>query len=361
MNKVKVNKKRIIIISLLFFTNDLLNAQDSKQTDFLLDFEYVTEIQSDFGAKYNWVNLFTLSAGLPTAKINPHWTNGNFRAEFISVNKIRKERIANDLMTFSNIEEDNLTFNLFILGYAHRWGNISLFGGLRNVNNDYFITPYTTLFTNSSAGIFPTISINFPLANYPLSAMCLHLEYEPTKNLLFKSSLYNGVAHDPRKNVFRSFTVNPRHDGIFSISELSCSQNKIGDGTYSLGFALQLSNAAKQSAYTSWLTVEQSLYRSAEKEIGCIVHAGIAPQFADVCRYYYAIGSYASGLAGGRNKMGIYMNATSVSGVQERTVEITWQFQIIDAIAIQPTYDYIRTGDISTNIGLLRVIFFFAR
>ena len=232
---------------------------------------------------------------------------------------------------------------------------------MRNVNQDYYITPYTSLFTNSSAGIFPTISINYPLANYPLSAVCLHFEYELTENWLFKSSLYNGVAHDPRKNILRSFTVNPRNDGIFSISELSYSQNTIGSGTYSVGFASQSKNATMQSAYTSWLAVEQSLYRSGEQEIGCIVHAGIAPKRADDCRYYYAIGGYASGLAGRRNKLGIYVNATSVSGIKERTMEITWQCQIIDAMAIQPTYDYIRTADKTTNIGLLRVIFFISR
>lgn len=177
----------------------------------------------------------------------------------------------------------------------------------------------------------------------------------------FKSSLYNGVAHDPRKNVFRSFYVNPQRDGIFSISELSYSQNRFGNGIYSLGLTVQSSNADRQASCTSWLAIEQSLYRSGEKEIGCIVHAGIAPHRADVCRYYYAIGGYASGWIGGRNKLGIYLNATSVSGVHERTMEMTWQFQIIDAIAVQPTYDFIRTSDTSTHIGLLRMIFYLSR
>ena len=78
-------KRIIITISLLFLTSALLTAQVGKQTDFLLDFEYVTEIQSNFGAKYNWVNLITFSAGIPTEKISPRWRNGNFRAELISV------------------------------------------------------------------------------------------------------------------------------------------------------------------------------------------------------------------------------------------------------------------------------------
>jgi hypothetical protein len=189
----------------------------------------------------------------------------------------------------------------------------------------------------------------------------LHFEYQPVEKWLFKSSLYNGVAHDPRKNVLKSFTVNPKRDGVFSMSELSYSQNKFGSGTYSLGLTLQSSNTDRQSSYTSWLAVEQRLYRSGEKEIGCIIHAGIAPQLAGDCRYYYAIGGYASGLPDWRSKLGIYLNATAVAGVKERTMEITWQFHINDAITIQPAYDYIRTGDKTTNIGLLRAIFSIGR
>jgi porin len=323
------------------------------------DFEVVntTETQTDFNRKYNLVNLLSLSVGLPSEKINSSWTNGSFNIQLISTNKIYKERIADDLMTFSNIEEDNLPINAFLLGYTHRWRKISLFGGVRNVNNDYFITPYTSLFSNSSAGIFPTLSINFPLANYPLSAMCLHLEYEPTKYLLFKSSLYNGIAHDPRKNVFKSFSVNPRADGIFSISELNFTQDKIGNGHYALGITANAWRKNSKPAYTLWEEIEQTLINNNQKEIGLIIHSGFAPSME--CRYYYAVGGYFSGLLTKRkqDRLGIYLNKAGFSTIKERTLEITWQYQITNLIAIQPTFQCIRTGNKTTNIGLLRLIF----
>jgi hypothetical protein len=357
--------KKLIIAVLIIFCIIVAKAQST------LSLDYTTEAQTNFGKKYNWVNLLSLSAGLSSEKISEHWVNGFFRADFISVYKIHKERISNDIMTFSNIEENNLPINPYVLGYTQRWGKMALFGGVRNVNNDYYITPYTSLFTNSSAGIFPTISLNFPLANYPLSAVCLHFEYQPTVKLLFKTSLYNGVAHDPRKNILNSFTVNPKRDGIFSISELSYAQNKFGSGIYSLGFTLQSSNATMYSrlsqntsripTYTAWLAIEHSVYRSGEKEIGSIIHVGIAPQHAVHCRHYYALGGYASGLFGRRDKLGIYLNATNVAGIKERTMEITWQFQLIDAIAIQPVYDYICTGNKITSIGIVRVMYSFNR
>jgi len=338
---------------LLLFPHNGLSAQEEP----FVDLDYVTEVQTDFGSKFNWVNLFSLSAGLPTEKISQNWKNGYFNINLISVNKIREDRIADDLMTFSNIEEDFLPFNAFVLGYTHKWEKFELFGGIRNVNNDYFITPYTSLFTNSSAGIFPTLSLNFPLANYPLSAVCVHLEYMPTEQIVFKSSLYNGVAHDPRKNVFRSFTVNPQKDGIFSISEFNYMQNKFGTGRYALGVTMQsLSEVGK---YAAWVEIEQSLYSIGKKEIGCIIHTGIAPEQENPCRYYYAVGGYFANLLSKRkeDKAGIYLNTTEVSGIKERTMEVTWQLQINNAIAIQPTFHHVRTGDKTANIGLVRFLF----
>ena len=322
------------------------------QEDISFELEYTTEVQTYFDGKYNWVNLLSLSAGLPSEKISERWTKGNFQITLISVYR-NKQRKGDDLMTFSNIDEENVRINPFMLGYTHQWEKVSLFGGVRNVNNDYFTMPYTSLFTNSSAGIFPTIANNFEMANYPLSAICLHFEYQPTPMWLFKSSLYNGVAHDPRENVFRSFVVNPRSDGFTSISELIFSQNKLGSGRYVLGINL---TGNDQFLWTSWLEVEQALYRAGEKEIGCLFHARIAPQHALNCHCYCACGGYAANLTGQNDKLGVYMNWATFADVKERTVEITWQYPALKWLDVQPTLHYIVTGGQTSVIGLFRVI-----
>ena len=340
-----------------FFLTYSLYAQDSAQTSFGIN--YATEIQTNFGEKYNWVNLLSLSAELPTEKISKKWKNGSFQIETISIFKIFEERIVEDLMTFSNIEEENMLINLFLLGYTHQWEKISLFGGVRNVNNDYFIMPYTSLFTNSSAGIFPTLSINFPLANYPLSGVCLHFEYEPTEKLFFKSSLYNGVARDPRKNPLYSFTLNPSNDGISSISELSYTQNKFGSGMYSLGIALHAFGKQVNSTYSIFGMIEQTIFNSEQKEIGFVIQGGFAPSAKNECSYYFATGGYFAGLLTKQkqDKLGIYLNATEVSGIREQTLEITYQYPICKKLYVQPALHYIVTGNEISVIGLCRFIF----
>ena len=57
---------------------------------------------------------------------------------------------------------------LAVLGYMHEWKEAHLFVGVRNVNEDFFTSDVTSLFTNGSCGIFPTIAASYPIANFPL-------------------------------------------------------------------------------------------------------------------------------------------------------------------------------------------------
>lgn len=196
-----------IVIVLAMFTVDMVRGQEHKYD---LKLNYTTEVQSDFGRKINWVNLLSLEG-----EYKP-WRNGELSLQTISIWKTRKERIANDLQTFSNIEENNMAINIFFMGYTHYFKNISLFGGIRNVNNDYFTGIYTSLFTNSSCGIYPTLSANFPIANYPVSAVCIHGEFKLGKVLTLKNSLYNGIAHELFSKKGSLFTIrwNFKRNGI---------------------------------------------------------------------------------------------------------------------------------------------------
>ena len=344
----------IIIIGLTAFSSV------SAQIQPIFSAEYYTEIQTNFDKKYNWVNLLSLMIDVPTEKISKNWKNGSFQVDVIAVYTLFHDRIADDLLEFSNIEEESVPINLFLFGYEHKWKKVSLFGGVRNVNLDYFATPYTSLFVNSSAGIFPTISINYPLANYPLSATCLHFEYQPTKELQLKTSLYNGVAHNPRENVFSVFTINPSKDGVAVMSELSYMQHKLGSGFYALGTFVRTAPEYEKTSYSIWTTIEQSVFKKDNKEIGFLLQGGMAPQTNNECNYYYAVGGYFQGLLSPKkqDKLGIYTNKAFFTNTTERTIEVTWQYPIIEQIILQPAFHHIRTGNKTVyNIGLLRIIF----
>ena len=131
---------------------------------------FTTEGQYAVRGSANWVNLLRLDFSMPLA----HGA-GSVEAATIHAFKTH-DPIVGDWQTFSNIETSNLAAAIAVLGYRHAWRNASLFVGVRNVNEDFFTSPLTSLFTNSSCGLFPTIAASYPIANYPFSGLTLYMD-----------------------------------------------------------------------------------------------------------------------------------------------------------------------------------------
>lgn len=342
--------------------------------------QYTTELQSDFGRRLNWVNLLSLRATVPMEWLGL-WGNGKLEVQTISVYKTSRERIAGDRQVFSNIEEDNLPFSPFILGYSQQIGKVLLFGGLRNVNEDCFTTPYASLFTNSSCGIYPTLSANYVLANYPLSAVCLLLEYRINENIGIKNSLYNGKAYLPFKRGSSVFTVAPRRDGLLDLAEISYTTNNSYHGTYNLGVVVHGSNRLGDASdcrlpseqvqaqtetssakhwrvnYACWLSAEQECWRSGRYS------AGVLGQYSFVRPTVMTAGGmwrrwrFQRVLSASReDALGVIFSQASFSDVRERALEITWNYTVSDHFTVQPAFHFIRTGNERCNIAMLRVV-----
>lgn len=96
----------------------------------------------------------------------------------ISIAETHERPLIDDWQGFSNIEEENTPLALAVLGIRWQLKKSFLFVGVRNLNEDYFTSPYTSLFTNSSCGIFPTLSVNYPIANYPLASIGIDYKYK---------------------------------------------------------------------------------------------------------------------------------------------------------------------------------------
>lgn len=193
-----------------------------------LQVSYTTELQSDFKQGSNWVNLLRLNF---THSLSKHTI---LQAATISTARTRAESLADDFQTFSNIEEENHPLAFATLGIQQQFGHSSLFFGIRNLNEDYFTSPATSLFTNSSCGIFPTLSADYQIANYPVASVGLHYELQFTRWSL-QASVYNGKGYyrfAGKENVFRFC---PQQDGILSVTSLNYQHH---DSNYHVGFAL---------------------------------------------------------------------------------------------------------------------------
>lgn len=314
---------------------------------------YTAELQTDFKKGTNWVNLFRTDFSLPIGE--------HFRADLatISTAKTREERLVDDLLTFSNIEEGNIPLALSVLGLNYQIGKSSFFFGIRNLNEDYFTSPCTSLFTNSSCGIFPTISANYPIANYPVASVGVDYKLG-LKHWTFETSLYNGTGYrnfTGRENVFR---ICPKSDGILSITSINYRNN---DNGYYLGIALhdglpigdeednkmEKEEKAKKKEQNAvlWGYVEQLI----SPRVHILLQYSISPTEKRGCRHYAGAGFVfqCKNTTGG-----IFTGYADFKDKYEWVNELTWQIHFWKNGYIQPTLHFIKNNQGKAVIGLLR-------
>jgi len=346
------------LISILIFIPFCSKAENKK---FQFDIDYTTELQYNFEDKYNWVNLLSLELDINV------WKNGSLNLQTISTFKTSKERIIDDLQVFSNIEADNMWVNLYLAGYTHTFDSITLFGGIRNVNRDYFTSEYTAIFTNSSCGFYPTASANFSLPNYPFSAMCLHSEFSFSNKIKLKNSIYNGTG----RQIFQSgsfFSVNPSRDGVLDVFQLSYAPKSKYYGFYSVGGVLGIGKGSdirnsfpgqkyRNVNYSLWGNVEKCIFKVNKREAGFLLQGSFAPESQNYCINYVGAGAILTGFISPKKRdyLCLFINRAVYHEIAEVAAEFTWQYAITPRIMIQPAFDYILTGKEQHVVALMRV------
>lgn len=288
--------------------------------------EYTSELQTGFRdiRDFNFVNLLRLNAEIPLSR------SITMEAATISIAKTREEHLVDDLQTFSNIEEENLPLALAVCGM--NWqiqDHHSLFFGIRNMNEDYFTSDVTSFFTNSSCGIYPTISCNYDIANYPLSSVGVHYKYDD-QAFKVQASIYNSTGYNRftgRKNVFR-FT--PEGDGIFALCE--AEYNREGNH-YFLGNAL---HSAERVSTSPWFYTEQQISQR------LTLLAGYSHAFGhDIeCHDFAGLGLHYQYV---KFESGIFADYAGFASADEFATELTCKVQISPQLYIQPTCHLIYT------------------
>ena len=318
---------------------------------------YATEWQTDFRSKANWVNLLQLEGEI---NLNPE-----FRAvaKTISTCKTAADGIMSDLLAFSNIEEENIPLALSRLGVAfdkEYWG---LFAGIGNVNDDFFATPLTSIYTNSSCGIFPTLSCNFSIANYPDAALGIEGHYD-FDNVSINSALYNGKGSHRFAGENCVFACRPARDGIFNINAVNYHQH---DNNYNIGIAVYHGHPGNQELGTQdfspiqtsekkttkiacWLYAEQKIVRNLSF-IAQYSHCGAVQ---DGCRDFAGVG-----IAWRQPKFDIacYSCYASFTDNHEWASELTFRYNLSGNLYIQPALHYVRNATDSGLIGLMRICY----
>ncbi len=359
-------KKMIVIMS--FLLGPLAAAEAWEKPT--LEGEVTSEWQwSPNKKRVNWMNMLRLDAGWSP------WKGGRLEVATLHMAKTYtgEESIVGDYQVFSNIQEENCYAAIAVMGVRQEWPHAVVFVGVRNMNEDYFTSPVTSFFTNSSPGIFPTISANYPLANYPVSSMGVHVELS-YGGWHVKNSVYNGAAYNGWKRGDNPFLVRPRRDGVLEVVEVSYDNGK---SFYSVGSMfhervfdeeMQPWHKADGSGYERrgsmgwWLYGEQCLWE--REDVGRKV--SLMAQYSENtrgmsyleevggCKRYAELGCLYDF---GANHVGVTAQYAHYGMGREESVEVTYSREVKEGLSLQPVVNYIhndeRRGDYVVVSGRL--------
>ena len=350
------NIKRKILLILFSIAPCLSFAQEFSG-------ELTSEWQWDMNKRTNWVNILRLNMKLPLAN-----GKGAFEAATLHVAKTKEETILADWQGFSNIEADNMFAAIAVLGYMHTWQNAHLFVGVRNVNEDFFTSDVTSLFTNSSCGIFPTIAASYPIANYPFSGLTLY--FDVTRGpWTFKNSLYNGTGYNGWKGNDNPFLVRPKRDGVFNISQLEYSAH---DARYFAGLTVHTrqhltcgqegfvttdgasasenddeelaptEKTTNKTTFAWWLYGEQPVWTAGDRSVVCMAQYSENTSHKNECYRYAEVGcAYRDSL----NECGLSGQYARFQEGNEWSMELTWRRQLSETVAVQPSFQYVNNAN----------------
>lgn len=313
--------------------------------------------------KSNFVNLLRLNQDIALRK--------GSNTDMLQVATLHMAKTADpicgDWQGFSNIEADNNVAAIAVLGYMHEWRHGHLFLGVRNVNEDFFTSDVTSLFTNSSCGIFPTIAASYPIANYPFSGLTVYFDVALAEGWVLRNSIYNGTGYNGWKHDDNPFLVRPKADGIFNMSQLEYEHR---GAQYYAGVAVHTrqqqdaddncptsdNHSVAKTTCAWWVYGEQPLWTSADKCLKCMVQYSENTSRQNECYRYAEVGCAYSDDA---NQCGVSAQYARYRQGTERSVEATWRRQLTKAIAVQPSVQYITNDEGNYAVLTARLFYSF--
>ncbi len=340
----------------LFFILTTLTVMSNGAMAQKIGGQYITEVQTNFKGDVNWQNFLRLDASLAVGK------HGSIDFASIHTYKTLDRPVADDWQVFSNIDNDNLAFGLAVFGYSHNFSDkLSLFAGVRNVNEDYFTSDGMALFGNSSHGIFPTIGEDYPLGNYPLSTLGIHAKAHFNEKWTVQGSLYNGVAR-PLFGPDHGLLDIRKDDGFFFMGDVNYRTESKLPGNYFAGISaankIHGEDTTEDKANVAyWIYGEQSVYKSGDTHIDLMAQFSQNVSVDYGCKDYWGGGILLYNVLTTKfdNTLGLCVHNANYDFGDETVCEATYSMQLNKHIALQPVYQHIRNSEAHYNVALLRM------
>lgn len=193
-----------------------------------------------------------------------------------------------DLQGVCGIEAGNHPLLIWELSHHQQFGKFGIRGGLQNINSDFMNQPFTNNFSCGAYSVFPTLALNYSLANYPVTGLGVSFSYKINKNWNVLTSAFNRAVSDiTKKNRFNEqWNLNPQRDGILSISEIKYVSDSAQFPAHMFGLdvvyhnkdfpSIKDNNKNYKNNYTFYAFGEHDFYQSSFKSAGVFLQGSYA-------------------------------------------------------------------------------------
>jgi len=330
------------------------------------DLSYVAESLHNFsgGVKKGTVNqaMGNLDVTIDTDKAG-WWPGGTLFIDFeLDQSGHDPATIVGDSQGLSNITDQNRT-RLQQFWYEQQLipGTISLLIGVHDLNSEFDVTEYGSLFLNSSFGIQPDISANVVTSIFPVAGLAARLLIQPSAHTILRTAIYDG---DPSTRALLS------QDGKMIISEGGWSNDA---AAYKIGLwrhtAQHTAPDGKRYSNDSggYLLIDQPLIPWSGGGLGLFLQYGQAQADRNVVHRYLGLGFHISAPLDARpdDEAGIAMARTDFSTVEritngtpkhETAFEFTYKAQILSWFSLQPSFQIISNPASAPNLPTAKTI-----
>ena len=341
INHIPYMKRSVLSLLALFFVLEMQATDpDSIPARFEGGIDYTAEVQTDFKGGCNELNLLRLDGQMNL--------NRSLRLKLATLTVAKtSDAIMGDLQTFSNIEFDkNIALTLAVAGaeWETTIGSAkhTVFAGVWNTGEDYFTSDLTAFFTNSSCGIYPTLSANSPIATYPFAALALHYTCATT-HWGVKGTIVNGEGRYRLTGSNHLFRLLPRRDGITALAQGEYRTN--GSGYYFGG-------SIYKSSPTLWTYAEQRVASTPRGDVSLLAAYSQCMDHDADCHSYAALGAK---MEINKIEAGIVTQYADFAHQHEWSTELGIRIPLFRCISLQPTLHYIDGSTASGCIGMLRL------
>jgi len=267
-----------------------------------------------------------------------------------------------DLQGYSNIEAPN-QWIVHEAWYEQVFGDgsFSILAGLHDMNSEFYVSEFGSLFLNSSFGIGPDLSGNVAASLFPKAALGVRVKVQPTENTYVQAAMYDGDS------TTRNFKA---AEGKLWVAETGFSSDS---GTYKVGYWQHTANKTFgaqtfSSDYGAYAVIDQELLQlQNDGVIAGFLQYGAAPKERNEIYTYIGAGLHMHGLVPSRveDDLGLavaradFHASVNAAKVSETAVELTYRLVVTPWFAVQPSLQWIHHpgGDAVAPVltaGLLR-------